>query len=498
MTVDRDERRRRALQEESNELERYAAAARDEHALSAALTDRHVDGLAQFLTPHVATALRGEVSATVVAKEWISEARTVATWLLRTGAVDAEAATKPSRTKSPSDSPWFKVIRLSKFFARVQSASPTPREEVPHPARLAEQDLVSSLEEKLNDSANYVVDDSEIAEHSAELARLLISNWFSVLEDAVQEKPNEALKLEYRAFPPSASPGVVTEGCEAFALPAEQAITKVFEYQQSLANPGESVELSPIVSLYRSKSGPWYAYSTKTPSVLDVLYAQEALETVESVHRRFQESLARATEAFSPLVIGRAMQFQARLHMDAALVHRCSYVAANAARKRLRAMPEIMHVDETHWVSGSKFLPKELSKHMAQAVLEDLNAVVTKTAYHWPWHVEEVNRATHLLLNHEVEDPLIGNVYMLALPAAAVLLSETDPHDAWPAAGDTVFDYPLGTGVDKEIFDATVDLISSTVIEASIPKAGKADLGQKIRDMMEPGHEPSASRLFVM
>lgn len=488
MNVDRDERRRQALKEELSRVRQYATATRVDHDESARLTHIHVDGLASVLHDHVGSALKGEVGTALAAQDWVSDARTVATWLLRTGAVDIDAVMDTGKPKSSVNGLRGGVVRLRQFLGLESAEAPTHTSRATSVAAVTEHQLVDSLRVKLTDASYFAVDDEEVKEHAADLARLLISNWFAALEESVETQPDEAVKLEYRAFPPTASPGIVTEGCEGFALPAELAISKVFEYQQTLARMGESVALSPIVSLYRSKKGPWYAFHSKRPEVLDALLLQE-----EPARPRLKDAIERATEAFSPIAIGRAMQLQGSLVWNTGLSHERSYLAANAVRKRFKESTE--HGSATIWIEKYQLVSPELTRNVAHAVLVDLEALQPHSVFPWFKSSGPVNRAATLIFEGLEEKALLGDAYMLALPVTAVLLAEEDSFDTSNAPLESTYPGVELTELDQVLFNTTVAIVSSAITEAN----GQSDqeaLGKKLRGMMELGHEPSAFALL--
>ena len=491
MTFDREERRKQALKQELDRGRKYAASKGMDHAESAKLTHKHVDGLAAMLLPNVRSALRGEVTSEALATEMVSDARTVATWLLRTGAVDVNALENADKSKSSADSLRDGMVRLKNFFGFESEIHQESAPSVSRFGNQVEMQLIDSLEAKLKDATHYEVREEEVEEHSGDLARLLISNWFGVLEDAVEEQPGTPVKLEYRAFPPSVSAGVVTEGCEGFALPTQLAISKVFEYQQSLAALGESVTLSPIVSLYRSKSGPWYAYHTKSSKVLAALRS-----TDEPVRAPFQLAVARANEAFSPIAIGRAMQFQGSLSLNTALVHRCSYVAANIVRRHLHE--SLGQLDPLAPMDGSEevdVMSPKLTKYMAHAILDDLTALAPPSAFSWAKNMQHVRRAASLPLGEE-ENTFLGDAYMLALPATAVLLAEYQSDQEIAMGAESIIEFEYQQEIEPLLLNTTVAIVSSAMIEAST-QSGQEALGRKLRTMMEPGHEPSGFALLA-
>lgn len=485
MTADWNERRHRALKDELSQIRQYVTSTRRDHDESARLTHLHVDGLARLLHEPVGSALRGEVGTAITAENWVSEARTVATWLLRTGAVDTGAVLASDGPKSSVGG--FKS-RLAKFLGFASTEVPARSQSA---VAATERQLIDALGAKLKDASYFSVDDEEVWEHCADLARLLISNWFAVLEEAVETQPAKAVKLEYRAFPPTASPGVVTEGCEGFALPAELALSKVFEYQQSLAKVGETVTLSPIVSLYRSERGPWYAFHSKHAEVLNELRSEE-----EPACLRLKDAIERATEAFSPLVIGRAMQFQASPLLSTSLSHRCAYQAANAVRRRFKELAD-QGSCTGQWTENYQLASSQLTKNIALAVLKDLEALEPNSAFHLYRRVGPANNAALLfLLEKEGESRFLGDAYMVALPVTAALLAEEDSFNSAYGPLESTFDCLELTAPEQEVFNTTIAIVSSAITEAN-EQSDQEALSRKLRGMMEPGHAPSAFPLLV-
>ena len=169
-----------------------------------ALFDAQVNLLGGLLKPLVADALRAEV-AQVAADEWIEQASTALSVAL-------------SEDERPSDDE-----RL----------------------RNAQRELKERLKKEL--STDLVPDRSEIETHTCELAQCVLSNWFSLLQDAldsqVQTTDGARVRLDAKGLPDAASEQVLLEGTLAFALDPEVVLKTFLTYYRSL----QTVQLSPYI-----------------------------------------------------------------------------------------------------------------------------------------------------------------------------------------------------------------------------------------------------------
>lgn len=121
----------------------------------------------------------------------------------------------------------------------------------PVTGRAAEVDLAQQLRR-----AVVSVSDDEIEQHATGLARLLLSNWFGLLEHAMQDQQGDRLDLDSDALPKTAHLGAVLQGCAAYALPAASATAALRQYQTGLS-VGSMTALSPTLFLLRSADG-WH------------------------------------------------------------------------------------------------------------------------------------------------------------------------------------------------------------------------------------------------
>ncbi|MGY4829190.1 hypothetical protein ACVNIS_11475 [Sphaerotilaceae bacterium SBD11-9] len=192
-----------------------------------ALHKQHVRALGAYLRPAVAVALKEE-SAKLLAEEWVAEARqALSRWLLQTNAEE-----------KPED-----------VLARGQ----------------AERELQTELAIDLVELASTPTE-TEIDEHTVELAQLLLSNWIGHLEHGLQDSSDGRLRDLVNAMPPKVPPSAVLVGVEAFALPVAVTSQLLAEHQQALAASRDVIEMTPTVSLFHL-AGRWYAAERHSDAV---------------------------------------------------------------------------------------------------------------------------------------------------------------------------------------------------------------------------------------
>lgn len=104
--------------------------------------------------------------------------------------------------------------------------------------------------------------DGEVEEHATQLAQLLLSNWFGLLEHAMQDQEAELLDLDLDALPRTASSDAVLRGCAAFALPPSSALDVLLAYRRGFP-VGSTTALSPTLHLTRSADGWQVARASK-------------------------------------------------------------------------------------------------------------------------------------------------------------------------------------------------------------------------------------------
>lgn len=192
-----------------------------------ALLQQHVCALGARLRPDVAAALRDE-SAQLMVKGWVAEARqALSRWLLQTKAEE-----------TPKD-----------VLARDQ------------PERELQTELAIDLVELASTPT-----ETEIDEHTVELAQLLLSNWIGHLEHALQDTTDGRLQDLVDAMPPEVQPRAVLVGVEAFALPVGMSSQLLAEHQQALAASHDVIEMTPTVSIFHL-TGRWYAAKCHSDAV---------------------------------------------------------------------------------------------------------------------------------------------------------------------------------------------------------------------------------------
>ena len=123
----------------------------------------------------------------------------------------------------------------------------------------------------------------EVEDHATEMVQLLLSNWFSLLEHALQGQDVGLLALDFDALPPQARPGAVLAGCEAFALPPLAAAKALRAYQHSLAREGVVLTLSPTLHLLRMRN-EWQVASSHQLALAS-LRQQETIREQPTAHR---------------------------------------------------------------------------------------------------------------------------------------------------------------------------------------------------------------------
>jgi hypothetical protein len=89
-----------------------------------------------------------------------------------------------------------------------------------------------------------------------ELGQLLLSNWMSTLEHALDDK-ERILVLDAQAWPISCLQDSREEGVLAFPLAPPVAMGALHSYRDSLLPTTGSVLLSPSLELFRSADGEW-------------------------------------------------------------------------------------------------------------------------------------------------------------------------------------------------------------------------------------------------
>jgi hypothetical protein len=484
MTSKADDRYDKALHRELGRAREYATETRIGHQESAALTNRHIEGLAKVLRPLVKRALQEETQLATTSKEWVGEARALASWLAHTteraDVHDQAAAKVPAGAGAWVSGIWASVTSLFRVQhsveaqgRRVDSASAALSMST-ESARQDEQRLAAELEQELLKTHRLDPSDAEIEEHATDLARLLISNWFAILEDAASERPHQLIELAYRGLPLTAAPNALTEGCEAFAPPVEQSFAALAEYQKQLVKPGSSVALSPLVHLHLAESGQWYAFVPENARLLT------ELRTRKPVQRPLEDAVTRFADVFSPVAIGRALQLHGGLAIDAHSMMRYSVGAATLIQRH-RHPNEGQRRDFAQLIHASE--PAEGFERLTELLVRDLAYVSRQDAVRSD--LEAARQEAVAIEEHA--DMLVGDLYMAALPSAAALLSvdQTDPVEV-------PVDFEAFSAQERVIVAATATIVSN-VLDA--PQAN-AQMGSNLRALMAPGQEPSGFGLL--
>lgn len=209
-----------------------------------ALSNRHVADFVSQLRPRVREALENE-GQSLIAGDWVADAeRIVRQHLSVRSTVDERMAA----------------------------------------ARAEQADLAGQLRE-----AAVSVPDDEVEEHATELAQLLLSNWFGLLEHSMQDDAEDLLDLDMDALPRTAHLDAVLQGCAAFALPALSAATALRQYQRGFA-PNSITVLSPSLHLVRSQGG-WQVARTRERAGRALRSPQAAAHSIESTARQQIEAV---------------------------------------------------------------------------------------------------------------------------------------------------------------------------------------------------------------
>lgn len=209
-----------------------------------ALSDRHVADFVSILCPRVREALENE-GQSLIAGDWVADAeRIVCEHLSVRTTVDERMVA----------------------------------------ARIEQANLAGQLRE-----AAVSIPDDEVEEHASELAQLLLSNWFGLLEHAMQDDAEDLLDLDMDALPGTAHLDAVLQGCAAFALPALSAATALRHYQRGF-EPNSITALSPSLYLVRSQSG-WQVARTHERAGRALRSAQAAARTSDSTVRQRIEAV---------------------------------------------------------------------------------------------------------------------------------------------------------------------------------------------------------------
>lgn len=117
----------------------------------------------------------------------------------------------------------------------------------------AEQPSQDDLSQRLRQAVGSVSDD-EVEEHATQLAQLLLSNWFGLLEHAMQDRSVDVLELDQDALPKTVHFNAVLAGVSAYALTPSEVANLLRRYQHGFAL-GSTTALSPSLQLVRGQHG---------------------------------------------------------------------------------------------------------------------------------------------------------------------------------------------------------------------------------------------------
>lgn len=236
--------------------------------------NRNVATLSAQIRPAVANALREE-GTRAVAEDWLADAEAIAAWLSLPDVHDDADESSPQEESAirTITRNWLLLRRGTKriWSTRSRRASTVPQRAAS--SNLSYKDIRSQLartqqltrsREALHDelakalragSASELTS-NEIDEHSDELAQLLLSNWFALLERALEDSGSPApLRLSANLLPPDVAPQALVEGCEAFVLSPGESAKALLDFQKHLAPEGQRVQVLPSLELMKTAQG---------------------------------------------------------------------------------------------------------------------------------------------------------------------------------------------------------------------------------------------------
>jgi hypothetical protein len=158
---------------------------------------------------------------------------------------------------------------------------------------------------------------NEVAEHSAEFAQAVISNWLFILRKCKREHEARPIELNSMCLPMRSAGRALTVGADAFAVPVKVAESRFKSFVDELRNGKSIVRIAPDVFLAKSHD-QWYALESKNAAeqVAGVAYPEdlkvqekEALNSSDAVpiRLRFGPRLAAKTKLLQrikkPLII---------------------------------------------------------------------------------------------------------------------------------------------------------------------------------------------------
>lgn len=413
------------------ELERLRGLLRPDRAAFAErqeLHERHVRAFADQLRPAVRLALEQEGSAEV-ATAWINDARRMLTqWAGMATGIGG------------------------------QSGLPTDQDA----ARKLQEELTAALLPEAGEPS-----EGEVEDHSRELAQLLLSNWFSLLEHALQDHKVGLLALDFDALPPQTLPSAVLEGCEAFALPPLAAAMALREFQQGLAKEGEVVRLSPTLHLLRTESEWHLARSTQLAQAS--LRQEQAVRAPATIRRwRFEPVM----QMLRPWALSRPMDL-----LGVHAIGAGSLTLADEQRIAMAAARSVLTAQERSPVSDQgTLLPALLLHGIAEQVITDLGAAMVSHEEMYARAPTPVAEWQEILLSSggAMEDlPDTASLYRIALSTAGLALAAgTRSAEAFDG------EHSLRGKAEEMLFACSVDTTLQVLADPNT-----ASLGQQIRQI---------------
>lgn len=413
------------------ELERLRGLLRPDRAAFAErqeLHERHVCAFANQLSPAVRLALEQEGSAEVAAA-WIGDARRMLT----------QWAGMPTHTGS-------------------QPGLPTDLDA----ARRLQEELTAALLPEACEPS-----EGEVADHSRELAQLLLSNWFSLLEHALQDHKVGLLPLDFDALPPQTLPSAVLDGCEAFALPPLAAAKALREFQQGLAKEGEVVSLSPTLHLLRTRNEWHLARSTQLAQAS--LRQEQTVRAPATIRRwRFEPVM----QMLRPWALSRPMDL-----LGVHAIGAGSLTLADEQRIAMAAARTVLSGDDRSPAGDqATLLPPLLLHGIAEQVITDLGAAMVSHEEVYaraPTPVAEWQEA-FMSSGGVMEDlPDTASLYRIVLSTAGLALA-AGTRSAEALDGE----HSLRGKAEEMLFACSVDTTLQVLADPNT-----AFLGQQIREI---------------
>lgn len=365
----------KSLQHELDRMNATLEAAPTDLQQRQALSDRHVASFAALLRPRVRDALESE-GQSLVAGDWVADAERI---------------------------------------VRAHLSVPTTASERMAAARMEQAELAKQLRD-----AAVSISDEDVEEHATELAQLLLSNWFGLLEQAMQDAAEDLIELDMDALPGTAHLDAVLQGCAAFALPALSAATALRQYQRGFM-PNSITALSPSLHLVRS-SGSWQvarSYERATRALRSAQIAARTSTGDSTVRQRIEAVL----DLLRPWALARPVDLM------------------NAAAVPASAVTGVLTNEDEFRLALEAALQLELGAEqdnltgladMADLVMIDIADAVAGTSTPGEAWLCERSPLSAMLTDAGV-DP--GSVYRIALTSAGLMLSEQPlPATPQPAA----------------------------------------------------------------